>query len=379
MNETEGRIREVGTLAFRLGITAFGGPAAHIAMLRTEVVERRKWVTDQQFLDLLGATNLIPGPNSTEMVIHIGYLRAGLPGLLVAGAGFILPAILSVLALAWGYVRFGSNPQAGWLLYGIKPVIIAVIFQALIGLGRKAVQGPLTLIVGLLAVGLYFAGLDELGLMFGGGVAVMLIKNFRRLGRLGEHGLPALALTALVRLAPAAPAFSLSLLFLNFLKIGAVLYGSGYVLLAFLQADFVERLGWLTSEQLVDAIAIGQLTPGPVFTTATFVGFILGGFPGAVVATAGIFAPSFFFVLLSNRFIPRMRRSPWLGALLDGVNVSALGLMAGVTWQLTRAAFVDPPTLLLGLGAAVMLFRYRVNPAWLVLGGGLAGWISSLL
>jgi chromate transporter len=279
---------EVALLYLRLGLTAFGGPAAHIAMFRDEVVKRRKWLDDQHFLDMLGATNLIPGPNSTEMAIHIGYVRAGWAGLIAGGVGFILPAMLIVIGLAWAYVEFGTLPQVGWLLYGIKPVMIAVVVQALWGLGRTAIKSWLTAIVGVVVLVAYFLGVNEIGLLFAGGLVVMLIENGARLRQVHGSGLiwPIGGLTLPVL---AASAFDLPLMFFIFLKIGAVLYGSGYVLLAFLRADFVTRLGWLTDQQLIDAIAIGQVTPGPVFTTATFIGYVLGGLPGALLATLGIF------------------------------------------------------------------------------------------
>lgn len=378
----QGRLAEVARLALKLGFTAFGGPAAHIAMLRDEAVTRRGWVTDEHFLDLLGATNLIPGPNSTEMVMHIGHVRAGWRGLIVAGACFILPAALIVLGLAWAYVAYGTTPAAEWLLYGVKPVIIAVVAQALWGLGKTAVKGALLAAIGLAALALALAGVDELALLVAGGLLVMIVRN---LGRIRRDAPPLAALLPIAGGAPAwlgmaaAPAVDLGLLFLIFLKIGAVLYGSGYVLLAFLRTDFVVRLGWLTDQQLLDAVAVGQFTPGPVFTTATFIGYLLGRVPGAVLATVGIFLPSFVFVAAVNPLVPRMRRSPWLGALLDGVNVAALGLMAAVTWQLGRAAVLDWLTGLLALLAAFLLFRFKVNSAWLVLGGGLIGLIYRLL
>ena len=374
---------EVAALFLKLGLTAFGGPAAHIAMFRDEVVRRRKWVDDQQFLDLLGATNLIPGPNSTEMAIHLGYARAGWAGLIVGGACFILPAVLIVMALAWAYVRFGALPQATALLYGVKPVIIAIIAQALWGLGRKAVKGPLTAGVGLAVLALYFLGVNEIGLLFAGGLVVMLAQNLARLrGACGFSSLFA-SLPGAYRLLPSAfsllpSSFNPALLFWTFLKIGSVLYGSGYVLLAFLRADFVTRLGWLTDRQLIDAIAIGQVTPGPVFTTATFIGYVLGGPASALLATLGIFLPSFIFVALSHPLIPRLRNSPWASSLLDGVNVASLGLMAAVTWQLGRAALVDPLTVTLALVSALLLFRFKVNSTWLVLGGAAVGILSRL-
>jgi chromate transporter len=358
---------EVAAVFLKLGIIGFGGPAAHIAMMRDEVVRRRRWLDDARFVDLLGMTNLIPGPNSTEMAIHLGYLRAGWPGLLVGGACFILPAMLIVLSLAWAYVAYGTRPEASAALYGIKPVIIAVVVQAAWALWRTAVKGPLLGVVAVATVVLYALGGNELLLLIGAGVAVMLART-STLGR------AALLLTPVPAAAVAGgSAVSLPTLCLVFLKIGAVLYGSGYVLLAFLRGDFVERLGWLTDRQLLDAVAIGQFTPGPVFTTATFIGYVLAGWAGGLLATLAIFLPSFVFVALSQPFVPRIRRSARAGAFLDGVNVAALGLMAAVTWQLGRAAVVDVWTALLALLSLVLLLRFHVNSAWLVLAGLLVG------
>lgn len=374
----EHRLREVVLLFLKFGFTGFGGPAAHISMFHHEVVQRRKWLSDQEFLDMLGATNLIPGPNSTEMAIHVGYKRAGWAGLILGGAGFILPAMGIVMALAFAYVRLGSAPQAGWLLYGVKPVVIAIILQALWKLARTAIKGPLTAVAGLAALGLYFLGVQPLVALLAGGLFVMVGENLQRVKKaglagillpLGGLGLPALGVVP----------FSMAVLFLTFLKVGAVLYGSGYVLLAFLRADLVTRLGWLTDRQLLDAIAIGQVTPGPVFTTATFIGFVLAGVPGALLATLGIFLPSFIFVALSSRFVPRLRASPWASAVLDGVNVTSLGLMAAVTWQLGQASLIDPLTVLIGLASAVLLLRYRLNSTWLIVGGAAVGVIHALI
>jgi chromate transporter len=371
------RLLEVAVLFLRLGLTAFGGPAAHIAMMRDEVVGRRKWVTEQQFLDLLGASNMIPGPSSTELAIYLGYVRAGWRGLVLAGTLFILPAMMIVLGLAWAYVRYGSSLEATALLYGIKPVIIVVIVQALVGLTKTAVKGILLAIVGMAVLAMYLLGISPIVLMLGGGLLVMLIENTRNRSGVGNLAalMPSFGLSpsAGVGVAATVVGFSLGTLFLTFLKIGALVYGSGYVLLAFLRDDFVTRLGWLTDRQLIDAVAVGQFTPGPVFTTATFIGYLVGGLPGALLATMGIFAPSFLFVAAVYPVVSRLRASPWTGAFLDGVNVTALGLMAAVTLQLARAALIDPVTVALAILAVVLLFRFKVNSAWLVIGGGIIG------
>jgi len=365
--------REVAAYFTRLGIVAFGGPAAHIAMMREEVVRRRHWVSDEQFLDLLGITNLIPGPNSTEMAIHLGYTRAGAWGLVLGGVCFIAPAMLIVLALAWVYVRWGALPIATSLLYGVKPVIIAIVVQAMWGLARTAIRGPLLAGAFVAATALALAGVHELAILFGaGGLAALLTARPRAVAGvlvLAAWAAPARALAA----ATAAGGVALGTMTLVFLKIGAVLYGSGYVLLAFLRADFVERLGWLTDRQLLDAVAVGQVTPGPVFTTATFIGFLLAGVPGALLATVAIFLPSFVFVAVSRPWLPRLRASPRAAGFLDGVNVAALGLMAAVAWQLGRAAIVDPLTAGLALGAVALLLATRINSVWLIAAGGIVG------
>jgi chromate transporter len=286
--------------------------------------------------------------------------------------------MLIVLALAWAYVRFGTMPAAGWLLYGVKPVIIAIIAQALWSLGRKAITDLPAAIIGLAVMGLYFLGVNEILLLFAGGLVVVLRRGWAaRAGRPGALGL-GLPLAGLALPTLASLPVSLPLLFLLFLKIGSVLYGSGYVLLAFLRSDFVVRLGWLTDTQLLDAVAVGQVTPGPVFTTATFIGYVLGGVPGALLATLGIFLPAFVFVALSNPLIPRVRASPWAASLLDGINVASLGLMAAVTLQLARASLIDPLTVAVALAAGLLLFRFKVNATWLVLGGAVVGLLASV-
>jgi chromate transporter len=363
-------LRELAALFLRLGATAFGGPAAHVAMMEDEVVRRRRWMTREEFLDLLGATNLIPGPNSTEMAIHVGHRRAGFPGLVVAGASFIVPATLIVTAIAWGYVAYGRLPAAEGLLRGVKPVVVAVVVQALLGFARTAARTVPLAAVGAAAALAAALGAHELGVLAAAGTLVAGARVARR-PRAGLAVAAPLVLPAAAALS-AAP-FSVSHLFLVFLKIGSVLYGSGYVLLAFLRSDLVERLGWLSEAQLLDAGAVGQVTPGPVFTTATFIGYLLGGGAGAAASTLGIFLPAFVFVALSGPLVPRLRRSPVAGAFLDGVNVASLALMAVVSAQLARSAVTDLPTAALALASAVLLFRFRVNSSWLVLGGALVG------
>lgn len=374
-------LREVGALFFQLGWIAFGGPAAHIALMRREVVIRRKWLTEQQFLDLLGASNLIPGPTSTELAIYLGYARAGRLGLVLAGALFILPAMLLVLALAWAYGRYGSTPQVGAILYGIKPVIIAVIVQAIYALLPTAVKTWRLGLVVVLSAALYLLGFNPLIPLFGLSMLVMLAENRARLARsAGLGGMSAVPLTpAVAPVAVGAVGFSLVVLLLTFLKIGATLYGSGYVVLAFLRDDFVHRLGWLTDHQLLDAIAVGQFTPGPVFTTATFIGYLTGGWLGGIVATVGIFLPAFIFVAAVYPVVPRLRASPWAATFLDGANAAALGLMVAVVWQLARSSIIDPLTAVLGLLAATLLIRSQVNSAWLILGGAVVGLVARLV
>jgi len=370
-----GRLGEVARLFLKLGVIGFGGPAAHIALMREEVVRRRRWVSDERFLDLVGMANLIPGPTSTELSIYLGYVRAGWPGLLVGGICFIGPAVVIVLALAWLYVRYGTTPAVTSALYGITPVIIAIVAHAMWGLGRTAVKGPVSVLVGLGALVLALAGVNVLLLLVAGGVVVMLLQARapRAVGLVAALTTLGGAGAASGQTAAGGVPVTLGTLFLTFLKIGAVLYGSGYVLLAFLRDDLVERLGWLTDRQLLDAIAVGQFTPGPVFTTATFIGYVLAGSVGALLATVAIFLPSFVFVAASRPLLPRLRRSRWAGAFLDGVNVAAVALMAAVTWQLARAAIVDGFTVALLILSGAALLAARVNSAWLIVGGAAAG------
>ena len=381
-------LRSVVLLGFKLGCIAFGGPAAHIAMLRDEVVTRRAWMSDQRYLDLLGVTNLIPGPNSTEMVMHIGQERAGWRGLVGAGTAFILPAATITFIFAWLYVEYGTTTGGESLLAGIKPVVLAVVLQAVWNLGRTAIKSVLLAVVVLAVLALYLLGVNELVLLFGGAAIAGLARLIADRGGMGGTrasgfaffdmaGLPAsldrLLIHPLLSLSDPEIAYSGGRLFLTFLKIGGLLYGSGYVLVAFIRNDFIDRLGWITQQQLLDAVAVGQFTPGPVFTTATFVGYIVGGFSGAVLATIAIFLPAFVFVALGHPLIARLSAIAWVRPILDGINAAAIGLMVAVTILLSRDAIVDPWTSLLALVALVLLVRYRVNSALLVLGGGLSG------
>jgi chromate transporter len=372
---------ETGLLFLRLGTTAFGGPAAHIALMEDEVVRRRAWLTRDEFLDYLGATNLIPGPNSTELAIHIGMARHGWLGLLVAGGCFILPSAVIVGLIAWAYVRYGTLPQVAGLFHGISPVVIAIIVLALWSLGRSAVKSVGLAVLGLSALGALLAGVHELVVLLAAGLVSLLsggVGSSRR-GPVVFSLSAILASSSVVATATAAtgagPAASLWSVFSVFARIGSVLFGSGYVLIAFLRADVVERLGWISERQLLDAVAVGQVTPGPLFTTATFVGYLVAGVPGAIGATVGIFLPAFVFVALSGPLVPRLRRSPMASNVLDGVNVASLAMMAAVALQLGSATLRAPvPIAMAGL-SLVLLSRYSIGPTWLVAMGAAAGWI----
>lgn len=370
-------LSELALLFLRLGLTAFGGPAAHIAIMEDEVVRRRRWLTPAEFLDLVGITQLIPGPNSTEVAIHIGQRRAGWRGLLVAGAAFILPAAAISGTLGWVYLRFGAQPRAHALLYGVKPVMIAIVLQALIGLTPKAAKSRSLAAIGMLCLLAAAFGANELVCLAFAGLSALVVRQRMAppsvmLGGVASAG----ALGSVAAAKVVAVPFSLGALFLVFAKIGSLLFGSGYVLLAFLRNDFVEHRHWLSEAQLLDAIAVGQVTPGPVFSTATFIGYVLGGGPGALLATLGIFLPAFFFVAISSALLPKIRSSPAWGAFLDGVNVASLALMALVTAQLCRAALVDLPSALLAAVSALLLLRFKLNSTWLIAGGALFGLAS---
>jgi chromate transporter len=364
-------LAELALVFLKLGTIAFGGPAAHIAMMEDEFVRKRQWISREDFLDRLGAANIIPGPSSTELAVFIGYLKRGVPGLIVAGCCFIIPAAILVTAIAAAYVRFGSLPQMTGILYAIKPAVIAIIVQALWNLARTAAKTIFLMVIGLTAGVAAFFGLPPLLVLVLAGVAAILPE----LARLRKPQIvSAFIVPAPVALAAAAPISVLGL-FLSFLKMGAIVFGSGYVLLAFLRAEFVDRLHWLTEKQLIDSIAVGQFTPGPVFTTATFIGYLLAGTRGAAVATVAIFLPGFLLVAAGGRFIGKIRRSRVAGAALDGIIVGSLALMAVVAWQLARVAIVDWITVSILLVSAVLLLGLRINSAWLIAGAALLGWM----
>ncbi|NES25219.1 MAG: chromate efflux transporter [Symploca sp. SIO3E6] len=391
------RLVPLAKLFGKLGVIGFGGPAAHIAMMEDEVVKRRQWLTQEHFLDLIGATNLIPGPNSTEMAIHVGYSYGGLPGLIIAGVCFILPAVLITAGFAWIYDQFGTLPEVTPLIYGIKPAVLAVIFGAVWRLGKKAVKSRKLLVIGLGVAALLMFGLNEVfSLLLGGTLGMIWLCSTNQNNPPSKQTtsiLTAILTTGSVLKASAtttATVVTVSLWQLGwfFLKVGTVLFGSGYVLVAFLEGGLVQEHGWLTQQQLLDAIAIGQFTPGPVLSTSTFIGYLIAGFPGAVVATIAIFLPSFFFVAALNPLIPRLRSSKWASAFLDAVNISAVALMIIVTLNLAQTTLrnsqgspfnifgLDWLAVFIAASAAVVLFRYRLNAAWLVVGGALIGWIG---
>ncbi len=392
------RLRELAVIFLRLGATSFGGPAVHIALMEDEFVRKRGWLDRQQYLDLVGATNVIPGPNSTEVALHVGFLRAGLPGLLVAGVCFIGPAVLLTLLLAGLYVRFGALPDARPFLAGVAPIVLAVLLGTVWRLGRPAVKNVPLVVVALLVFGAAVAGANETAVLFGGGIcgglwlfsrdkkegrgtaattAAILAALGTALGTAQKTARAQIAVTGAAVSAIAAP--GLVPLGLFFLKIGAILYGSGYVLVAFLEGGLVRERGWLTQAQLLDAIAVGQFTPGPLFSTATFVGYQIAGLPGALVATVGIFLPAFVFVALLAPQMERLRRLPLLSAFLDAVNVSSLALMAAVAVRLAPSILTDVRACLLAFAALALYARGNVNAAYLVLGGALVGGAALLL
>ena len=380
-NQPKASLLEVCLVFLRLGTLSFGGPAAHIAMMEDEFVQKRQWLERGKFLELVGASNLIPGPTSTELAIYIGYLKAGWPGLIGAGVFFILPAMLIVLFLAHIYVLYGELPQVSFALYGVKPVIVAIIAQAIWNLGKTAVKDVPSGLIGGMALGLSFFVVNPLFLLMLSGVAMIAIKRAHKI-KMNVFFAPLLALEKKKKneavQAAAGAKLSLAALFVTFFKIGAVLYGSGYVLLAFLWKDFVQNYQVLTSQQLLDAVAIGQVTPGPVFTTATFIGYVIAGIPGAIVATIAIFLPSFVFVPVISIFLSKIKNSAIASDFLAGVIVASLALMASVTWTLAMSSVIDWLTALLAMLSCIAIFKYRVNTTWLIFGGGAIGIVQFL-
>jgi chromate transporter len=365
--QIENRLPEIARAFLRLGFVAFGGAAAHIAMMEEEFVRRRGWLTREEFLDRLGAVNLLPGPTSTEMAIYLGALRGGTPGLLIAGAAFIAPSALMMLGLAWVYVRYGTLPQIAGLLWGIKPVIVALVAQAVWSLAKTALKSRELMVIAAIVLGLAAMHVSTLALLIGTGVAWIVANRFGR-----NTGSAAMA-GAVAGAGSGAVTATTTGVFLYFLKIGALLFGSGYVLLAVLREDLVTRLDWLTETQLLDAVAVSQATPGPFFTVATFVGYQLSSWRGAGLATLGMFVPGFTYVAATANVLPRLRKSPTASVFLDGMNAAAVALMALVGFQFAREVVLTPLAAAIALISAVLVFRFRVNSAWLVLGGALTG------
>jgi len=367
-------LSQVARLFLRLGLTAFGGPAAHIGLMEREAVEHQGWLTREQFLDLVGACNLLPGPSSTQVAMALGYNRAGWMGLLAAGVCFILPATLATLALAWAYVRYGNLPQAQGILYGAKPVMVAIVVQAIWNLGRMAFRRWQLALAGLACLIAAFAGAPPIALLLvcGGATLLEVWLRTRPRAALAVAVFPT-ALGAGVAVGSSVGAVSLLPLVLTFLKLGVVVWGSGYVLLAFFKADLVDRLHWVTESQLLDAVTAGQITPGPLFATATFLGYLLHGWAGAALATLAIFLPSFLMAGLVAALAVRIRKSALAAGFLDGVNAAAVALMAFVAFALGRATLVDGWTWGIGFLSALLLVRYKVNATWLILGGAALG------
>lgn len=362
----------------RLGLTAFGGPAAHVAAMEDELVTKRAWVSRDEFADLVGAANLIPGPNSTELAIHLGYRRAGWPGLVVAGTCFIVPAVLLVWGIAWVYGRYGTRVEVQAMLRGMQPAVLAVVVQAVWRLKGSLARTPLGVVLAVVAFVGLMLGVSEVLLLVGAIAAALIVSAVQ--GEITTSAQPMLVpwlspaqLAGAVAATGAVPMLSNTAIFASFARIGSVLFGSGYVLLTFLRGEFVTRLHVLSEAQLLDAIAVGQVTPGPVFSAATFVGYLLGGHAGAAAATAGIFLPAFVGVALTAPFVVRLRRSPVLGRALDAVNAVSLALMAGVLVLMMRQIAPSPLSLAILGGASALLLRTRIGAAWVLLGGALAG------
>lgn len=374
------KLGEVALVFFKLGLFAFGGPAAHIAMMEAEVVEKRKWMSKQHFLDLIGATNLIPGPNSTEMTMHCGHERAGFWGLFVAGISFIVPAVFLTGLLAYFYVTYGELPNVAPFMFGIKPVVLAIIAMAIFKLGKKALKSVQLGILGVIVLTLSFFGINEIYLLLGAGLIGAIIffgvDTFKS-DKLKQF-LPLISIQGITS-ASAIVSLSSMKVFWIFLKVGAVLYGSGYVLFAYLDAELVDN-GLLSQQQLLDAIAIGQFTPGPVLSTATFIGYQLNGFSGAMAASVGIFLPSFVFVLILNPLVPKMRQSKFLGHFLDAVNIAAVAVMLGVIIEMGQQSLIDWKSITLAALSFIVVFTFKkLSPIWVILGGSLAGYLLYMI
>jgi len=368
---SENRLAEIAVAFLRLGFVAFGGAAAHIALMEEEFVRRRGWLSREEFVDRVGAVNLLPGPSSTEMAIYLGHLRGGKPGLLIAGAAFILPAAFMMLAMAWAYVRYGALPQIAGLLWGVKPVVVVLIAQAVWTLGKTALKSRELMVIAAIVLGLAAMRVSTLALLIGTGVAWIVANRFGE-KRAAQNNV-ALAAASVAGGAATVAAVTTTGVFVYFLKIGALLFGSGYVLLAVLREDLVTRMHWLTETQLLDGIAVSQATPGPFFTVATFLGYVLSGWRGAGLATVGMFVPAFVYVAITANVLPRLRKSPTASAFLDGVNAAAVALMAFVGFQFPRETVVTPVAAVIAARSAVLAFRFKVNSAWLILGGAVCG------
>ena len=367
-------LKEIAKLFFKLGSIAFGGPAAHIAMMDDEVVKKRKWMTQEHFLDLVGATNLIPGPNSTEMTMHVGYERAGWKGLIVAGFCFIFPAVVITSIFAWLYQQYGQLPKVEPFIYGIKPAVIAIIVMAAYRLGKKAVKNAELWILGIATLIVSLMGVNEIAALFGCGITGLIIYFIKK----NRSSLNSFIPILLFQVTDPIKIGSLKI-FLTFLKVGAVLYGSGYVLFAFLDSELVAN-GWLTRQVLIDAVAVGQITPGPVLSTATFIGWQMNGVSGAMAATIGIFLPSFIFVLFLNPLLPRLRKSKPFGAFLDAVNVAAVALIVAVSINMGKETLTDWRTILIAIASFIAVFVFKkVNSAFIVLGGAIAGYLLTFI
>ena len=366
------RLKEVATVFFKLGCFAFGGPAAHIAMMEDEIVTKRQWMTRDYFLDLIGTTNLIPGPNSTEMTMHCGYERAGKMGLFVAGLSFIIPATIITAILAYLYISYGKLPGVEPFIFGIKPAVLAIIASAVIKLGKKAVKSTELAVLGILVLVASVLGVNEIMALLTAGILGMFYFSIKDKTPKNINSLSPLFLFS--ALGTSVLKISSLNVFWVFLKVGAILYGSGYVLFAYLDAELVTR-GWLTRTELIDAIAVGQFTPGPILSTSTFIGYQLSGFYGALAATAGIFLPSFLFVLILNPFIPKMQSSKILRHFLNAVNVAAVAIMLAVLILMCKDILIDWRAIIIAVIASILTFKIKISPIWIILIGAILGYL----